>query len=52
MQTCISFPIEGEPCTEDGGSMSCSANTLLLAYLEMRPKSEYLETGTMILKTI
>lgn len=43
------FPTEGEPCTEDG-SMSCSAITLLLAYLEIAPKKEYLETGTMILK--
>lgn len=44
----LDFPTEGEPCTEDG-SMTCSAVTLLLAYRQLTPKPEYLETAKKIL---
>ena len=44
----LSFPTEGEPCTEDG-SMSCSALTLLLAYCSLSPKEQYLREAERIL---
>lgn len=44
----LSFPTEGEACTEDG-SMSCSAITLLWAYRHISPKKEYMQTAKMIL---
>lgn len=45
----LSFPTEGEPCTEDG-SMSCSALTLLLAYGRLNPKEKYVKEAKRILK--
>lgn len=42
------FPTEGEPCTEDG-SMSCSAATLLYAYIFLEPKPEYLSMAEELL---
>lgn len=45
----LSFPTEGEQTTEDG-SMSCTAFTLLAAYLYLKPKPEYLRVGREILE--
>lgn len=45
----LDFPTEGEACTEDG-SMTCSAITLLWAYLRIKPKMEYLKTAEEILQ--
>ena len=44
----LSFPTEGEACTEDG-SMSCSAITLLWAYQHISQKEKYLQTANVIL---